>query len=70
MCFHGKIAGSGDEPFAAALLVQYEMLEECILSGQVPDVEVHGLFRGDPGFAHWFKARMPNRLRGCVSSTS
>ena len=66
MCFHGKIAG-GEYLLPADVLLQFEMLEECILSGQVLEVEVHGLFRDDPGFAEWFKARVPNRLRGCVS---
>lgn len=66
MGIHGKITGTGERVPSAEMLVQYQALEECILSGQVSHAEVHELLREDPEFAHWFRARALNRSRGCV----
>jgi hypothetical protein len=68
MGIHGKLAGTGDRLPTAEALVHYEALEECILSGQVTYAEVQGLLSEEPEFARWFMARVPYRLRGCVSS--
>jgi hypothetical protein len=63
MGIHGKISDAGEPVLAADVLVQYELLEDCILSGQVPDMELQGLFRKDPLFARWLKMRVTARIR-------
>jgi hypothetical protein len=67
MSMHGKIAGTGERLPTPAMLMRFEMLEECILSGQVAYAEVQRLLSEEPGFARWLEARVPGRLRGCVS---
>lgn len=63
MGIHGKISDSGEPVLSADMLVHYELLEDCILSGQVPDVELQDLFREDPAFARWLKTRATDRAR-------
>lgn len=65
MGMHSKIAGRGEPMPPAELLVHFEALEDCILSGQVTSAEIQGLLSERPDFAHWFKARIPRRMRGC-----
>jgi hypothetical protein len=63
MGIQGKISDTGEQVLSAEVLVQYELLEDCILSGQVPDVELQGLVREDPLFARWLKTRVTARIR-------
>jgi hypothetical protein len=63
MGIHGKIADSGEQVLSAGVLVKYELLEDCILSGQVPDGELQALIREDPAFARWLKSRVTARIR-------
>lgn len=69
MSIYDRFARAGERVLPADVLMRYVTLEECILSGQMSDAEVQGLLREDAEFARWFKARVPNRLRGCVSPT-
>jgi hypothetical protein len=43
------------------LLAKYETLEQCILSGQVPEPDIIGRMRGDPQFARWLSERASAR---------
>jgi hypothetical protein len=67
MCSYGQITGSGEPLPPPHVLLHFEALEECILSEQVSFAEVQGVLREEPEFARWFKARVPDRGRGCVS---
>ena len=40
---------------------QYELVAECILSGQVSDREISDLTDTDPKFGEWFRARTSKR---------
>ena len=66
MCIYGQITGSGEPLPPPHMLLHFEALEECILSGQVSFAEVQGVLREEPEFARWLKARMPAGGRGCV----
>ena len=44
-----------------AVLANYKMLEECILSDQVSDRELHDLTRSDPAFGLWLRQRVTLR---------
>ena len=46
------------------LLSEYELLEECILSGQISAQQVEALMQKDQLFANWLRARAASRLRG------
>jgi len=46
------------------LLAEYELLEECILSGQITPAQVEALMLKDRLFADWLRARASSRLRG------
>jgi hypothetical protein len=61
MGIHGRIAGPGELIVPAELLSHYALLEDCILSGQVPDTELQALLRDDPGFAGWLRSRVAAR---------
>src|SRR5262245_42693957 len=39
------------------LEVEYTLLEECVLSGQVSDRQLAQMMRGDKKFAEWLRAR-------------
>jgi hypothetical protein len=45
------------------LEVEYKLLEECILSGQVSTRQLAQMMRGDPKFAEWLRARASARRR-------
>lgn len=60
MGIHGRIAEPG-EIVPAEMLSLYALLEDCILSGQVPDTELQELLRDDPGFADWLRSRVAAR---------
>lgn len=61
MGIHGRIGESVERIPLPDVLIQYELLEECILSGQVPDIEVQRRLRDDPIFARWFETRATSR---------
>lgn len=43
---------------------EFELLEECILSGQMAPVQIESLMQQDSVFAEWLRARAAARLRG------
>ena len=43
--------------------VEYTLLEECILNGQVSARQLAQMMRGDPKFAEWLRARASARRR-------
>jgi hypothetical protein len=45
------------------LELEYRLLEECILSGQVSERQLAQMMRGDPKFAEWLGARASARQR-------
>ena len=67
MCIFRQITGTGEPLPPPHMLLHFEALEECILSGQVSSAEVQGVLNEEPEFARWFTARVPGRGRGCVS---
>lgn len=46
---------------SADMLMQYELLEECILSGQVSEAKVQSMVRHYPEFGRWLRARVTDR---------
>jgi hypothetical protein len=62
MGIHSKIAEPGEAVLPRDVLARYELLEDCIVSGQVSDGEAQTLLREDPGFARWLKARALERI--------
>jgi hypothetical protein len=45
------------------LLPDYELLEQCILSGQITPAQAEALMLKDQLFANWLRARAASRLR-------
>lgn len=39
----------------------FELLEQCYLSGQMSDAQLHELMRDDPAFAEWITKRAQER---------
>jgi len=62
MGIHSRLAEPGEAVLPRDVLAQYELLEDCILSGQVSDSEAQRLLREDPAFASWLKARALQRI--------
>jgi hypothetical protein len=63
MGIHSRIGEAVERIPSPELLIQYELLEECVLSGQVSHVEVQGIIRDDPAFGRWLERRATNRTR-------
>lgn len=40
---------------------RFELLEQCYLSGQMDDAQLHELMRDDPAFAEWITKRAQER---------
>ena len=67
MCLYRRIDETGQPLPPPHVLLRFEVLEECILSGQLSDAEIVDLLHEEPGFARWFKTRVPDRGCGCVA---
>lgn len=39
------------------ILFPYELMKQCILSGQIPHEEAVRIFRDNPAFAEWYAER-------------
>jgi len=63
---NGRLAEPDVRTASADMLMQYELIEECILSGQVSDAKLQGMMLSDPVFARWLRARMTDRARSCA----
>ena len=48
----------------AKRISEFEVLEECILSGQIAPGNVNSLMQQDSVFAEWLRTRSASRLRG------
>jgi hypothetical protein len=60
---YGHLAERDVRTPSADMLIQYELIEECILSGQVSDAKVQAMVRSDPAFGRWLRARITDRAR-------
>jgi hypothetical protein len=60
---YGRLAEPDVPTVSADVLVQYELIEECILSGQVSDAKLQDLMRSDPVLGRWLRARTTDRAR-------
>jgi hypothetical protein len=61
MGIHSKIAGSDGQLPIVKQLQHFELLEECILSGQMTHVEVQKIVDEDSAFGSWLRMRMRDR---------
>lgn len=60
---YGQLAEPDVRTTSADALMKYELLEECILSGQVSDAKVQSMINSDPAFGRWLRARITDRTR-------
>jgi hypothetical protein len=63
MSADGQVAELDVRTLSADTLSEYELIEECILSGQVSDAKVQSMVRTDPVFGRWLRARVTDRTR-------
>ena len=61
MGLHQRIPFTSNSAPLDGVASEYQLLEECILSGQVPDAEVQSLIAANSGFADWLRARVHSR---------